>query len=106
MSLSSDTFSPRRWKSRLQPNLAIETFILCSPYLFSISLLLDENGGWWNLKADILDPRTGIARPLTGVSIGGQAPDQVKDVIDVEQGGNYDAGVDDKHSHNDDNNDK
>lgn len=90
----------------MQPNLAIETFILCSPSLFSISLLLDENGGWWNLKADILDPRTGIARPLTGVSIGGQAPDQVEDVIDVEQGGNYDAGVDDKHSHNDDNNDK
>ena len=27
-----------------------------------------------NLNADILDPRTGIARPLIGVSMAGQAP--------------------------------
>ena len=55
---------------------------------FKICFILDDDGndgndivddvdddGKLNLKADILDPRTGIALPLTGVSIGGQAPD-------------------------------
>ena len=75
------------------------TFIFWSPSQFSISLILDLNGRWWNLKADILDPRTGIARPLTGVSIGGQAPNEGVDVIDDEQDDNYDDGVYDEENH-------
>ena len=60
------------------------TVIFCLLFELVICLILDDDGnvgndtdddGKWNLKADILDPRTGIARPLTGVSIGGQAPD-------------------------------
>ena len=57
------TFSPKRWKSRLQPNLNRQLLVF-----HSLLKILK------NLNADILDPRTGIARPLIGVSMAGQAP--------------------------------
>ena len=73
------TFSPRRWKSRLQPNLNRQLFVFHSllkitmvKTIFSITMVSISLRK--NLNADILDPRTGIARPLIGVSMAGQAP--------------------------------
>ena len=51
-----DTFSPRRWKSRLQPNL--ESRLLFFALLFIFNLILDKNWWWWQIEPESGHPRS------------------------------------------------
>ena len=79
MSKAIITFSPRRWKSRLQPNLK-SNFTLFHLLWKNLLFFIQIKRWPTNLKADILEPLTGIARPLMGVSIAGQAPAHRKSI--------------------------